>query len=111
MKGEKPAKRKFKRYPIGYFHIDISELRTGEGKIHLFVAIDRTSKFAFVQLARKAGKMAAVQSLRDLVEAVPYQIHTVLTDNGMQLTLCAQDIHDFGVNFFGLSALHSKLEA
>ncbi len=42
--GDKP-KQKFKRYPIGYFHIDIAELRTGEGKIHLFVATDRTSKF------------------------------------------------------------------
>jgi hypothetical protein len=29
----------------------------------------------------KAGKMAAAQFLRDLVEAVPYAIHTVLTDN------------------------------
>lgn len=25
--GDKPARRKFKRYPIGYFHIDIAELR------------------------------------------------------------------------------------
>jgi hypothetical protein len=37
------AKRKFKAYPIGYFHIDIAELRTAEGKLYLFVAIDRTS--------------------------------------------------------------------
>lgn len=26
--GDKPVKRKFKRYPIGFFHIDIAELRT-----------------------------------------------------------------------------------
>src|SRR5210317_22510 len=45
VEGHKP-KKTFKRYPIGYFHIDIAELRTGEGKIRLFVAIDRTSKFA-----------------------------------------------------------------
>src|SRR5438067_10266013 len=38
------AKRKFKAYPIGYFHIDIAELCTAEGKLYLFVAIDRTSK-------------------------------------------------------------------
>ena len=36
-------KKKFKRYPIGYFHIDIAEVRTGEGKIWLFVAIDSPS--------------------------------------------------------------------
>src|SRR5262249_15407904 len=43
-------KKAFKRYPIGYFHIDIAEVRTEEGKLHLFVAIDRTSKFSFAQL-------------------------------------------------------------
>jgi len=35
-----------KAYPIGYFHLDIAEVRTEEGKLCLFVAIDRTSKFA-----------------------------------------------------------------
>jgi len=28
MEGDKPKRQKFKRYPIGYFHIDIAELRT-----------------------------------------------------------------------------------
>ena len=51
--GDKPDKRKFKPYPIGYFHIDIAEVRTEAGKLHLFVAIDRTSKFAFVELHEK----------------------------------------------------------
>ena len=51
---EGPAKQKFKAYPIGYFHIDIAELRTEEGKLHLYVGIDRTSKFAFVQFHDKA---------------------------------------------------------
>src|ERR1700687_1623203 len=50
VEGDKPAKKKFKAYPIGFFHIDIAEVRTEEGKLYLFVAIDRTSKFAFVQL-------------------------------------------------------------
>ena len=53
VEGSKPAKKKFKTYPIGYFPIDIAEARTEEGKLHLFVAIDRTSKFAFVKLMRK----------------------------------------------------------
>ncbi len=66
-------------------------MRTEEGKLCLFVAIDRTSKFAFVKLAEKAGKMAAAQFLRDLIGAVPYRIHTVLTDNGVQFTNRASD--------------------
>ena len=33
--GEKAAKKPFKRYPIGYFHIDIAEVRTEEGKLRI----------------------------------------------------------------------------
>jgi hypothetical protein len=47
--GDKPQRSRFKRYPIGFFHIDIAEVRTEQGKLHLFVAIDRTSKYAFVE--------------------------------------------------------------
>ena len=54
VEGDKPAKKKFKAYPIGYFHIDIAEVRTEQGKLYMFVAIDRTSKFAFVELHEKA---------------------------------------------------------
>ena len=84
--GSKPSKKKFKAYPIGYFHIDIAELQTAEGKLYLYVAIDRTSKFAFVQLARKTGRTSAAAFLEALIAAVPYKIHTVLTDNGIQFT-------------------------
>lgn len=84
VEGDKPAKKKFKSYPIGYFHIDIAEVQTAEGKLYLFVAIDRTSKFAFVQLVKKANRVTASAFLVALIEAVPYKIHTVLTDNGIQ---------------------------
>jgi transposase InsO family protein len=93
--GDKEPKRKFKAYPIGYFHIDIAEVQTAEGKLRLFVAIDRTSKFAFVELHRQAGKMIAAQFLRNLVAAVPYAIHTVLTDNGIQFTNMAHHKYAF----------------
>jgi transposase InsO family protein len=82
--GDKPAKKKFKSYPIGFFHIDIAEVRTAEGKLCLFVAIDRTSTFAFVQLVEKANRVTASAFLVALIAAVPYKIHTVLTDNGIQ---------------------------
>lgn len=84
VEGDKPAKKRFKRYPIGFFHIDIAEVRTAEGKLYLFVAIDRTSKFAFAQLVERANTKTASAFLHALVEAVPYRIHTVLTDNGIQ---------------------------
>ncbi|MBY3102865.1 IS481 family transposase [Rhizobium laguerreae] len=82
--GDKPAKKKFKAYPIGYFHIDIAQVQTAEGKLQLFVAIDRTSKFAFAHLEESANIHTAAAFLKALVKAVPYKIHTVLTDNGIQ---------------------------
>jgi transposase InsO family protein len=84
MEGDKPKRQKFKRYPIGYFHIDIAELRTNEGKLYLFVAIDRTSKFAVAQLVDKANRKTAWEFLETVLEAVPYKVHTILTDNGIQ---------------------------
>ena len=73
MEGDKPKRSKFKRYPIGYLHIDIAELRTQKGKLWMFVAIDRTSKFAFARLVPKAGKMAAAAFLSEVIEALPYR--------------------------------------
>lgn len=39
--------KKFKVYPIGYFHVDIAEVQTEEGKLYLFVAIDREGSIIF----------------------------------------------------------------
>jgi transposase InsO family protein len=86
VEGEKPGQRKFKAYPIGYFHIDIAEVRTAEGRLYLFVAIDRTSKFAFTELHEKATTRIAADFLHALIKAVPYRVHTVLTDNGTHFT-------------------------
>lgn len=57
--GEKPKKKCFKSYPIGYFHIDIAELH------------------------QKATRMVTRDFLSYLIATVPYVIHTVLTDNGI----------------------------
>src|SRR3954462_2579863 len=84
--GDKPAKERFKPYPSGYFHIDIAEVRTEQGKLYLVVAIDRTSKFAVAELHEKATRRIAGDFLRHLIAAVPDRVHTVLTDNGTHFT-------------------------
>jgi len=63
VEGSRKPKKKFRCYPIGYFHIDLAEVRTAEGKLYLFVAIDRTSKFAFVELVERADMRAAAAFL------------------------------------------------
>ena len=94
LKAEAEPRKKFKSYPIGYFHVDIAEVRTEEGKLHMFVAVDRTSKFAFARLEKTANRKTATAFLEALIEAVPYTIHTVLTDNGVQF--CYQPSHRNG---------------
>jgi transposase-like protein len=76
----KAEKERFKSDPIGYFHLDICEVRCEEGKLFLYVAIDRTSKFADAELHPEATRPVATQVLANLIGTVPYRIHTVLTD-------------------------------
>jgi transposase-like protein len=66
LEGDKPKRKKFDSYPIGFFHIDLAEVRTAEGRLYLFVAIDRTSKFAFVELVERADMRAASSFLEAL---------------------------------------------
>ena len=53
-------------------------------KFYLSVGIDRTTKFAVTQLVEKADRKTAWEFLQFMLEAVPYQVHTILTDNGIQ---------------------------
>ena len=95
MADEKAGKKQFKAYPIGYFHLDSAEVRTAEGKLSWFVAIDRTCKFAYAELHGDANKLVAAQFLRNLLAAIPDNIHTVLTDHGMQFTNRRRDRYAF----------------
>ena len=76
-------RKRFKTYEIGYVHIDSCELRHADGKLVLFLAIDRVSKFTYVEFHNSAGKMEGSAFLSNAVQVFPYKIHTVLTDNGM----------------------------
>lgn len=80
------SKKKFKDYPIGYLHVDFAELQTEEGKQYLFVAIDRTSKVAFADLQAHATQATATAFLDRVLAKLPYKVHIVLTDNGVQFT-------------------------
>ena len=85
--GDNPAKKKFAKYAIGYFHVDIAEVCTQQGRLYLFVAIDRTSKFAFAELHPNQTRDRACQFLRRLITIVPYRIHTILTDKASSLPI------------------------
>src|ERR671913_482207 len=81
---EKASKRKrFAETRIGYVHVDVCELRLAQGKLFLFLAIDRVSKFVHVAFFDANTELNGAAFLRQVVAAFPYGIHTVLTDNGM----------------------------
>ena len=97
---------KFAPTEIGYVHIDIAELRLAEGKLNMFLAIDRVSKFTYVEFRDDMGKMNGADFLRGVIKAFPYKIHTVLTDNGMAFADLPKNrnkpIHAFlGMHIFG----------
>ena len=95
-------RKRFKTYEIGYVHIDSAELRHADGTLIMFLAIDRVSKFTYVEFRDNAGKMNGADFLRNVVAAFPYQIHTLLTDNGMAFADLPKNRH--GPNFQALGA-------
>lgn len=84
---EKNVKKEFKQYQLGYFHIDITEILLDKNnKYYLFVAIDRTSKYAYLELYRQQTKENSCLFLSNLIKDCPYKINQILTDNGAQFT-------------------------
>lgn len=61
-------RKRFKTYEIGYVHIDSCELRHADGKLVMFLAIDRVSKFTYVEFHDSAGRMEGSAFLRNVVE-------------------------------------------
>jgi transposase InsO family protein len=81
--GSASKRGRFAETTIGYVHIDVCELRLAQGKLFLFLAIDRVSKFVHVAFFDANTKLNGAAFLRQVVAAFPYRLHTVLTDNGM----------------------------
>ena len=59
-------------------------MQTEDGKPDVFVAVDRTAKFAYAALPPRARRMFAKDFLDKPTTAVPDKIHAVLTDNGIR---------------------------
>ena len=86
LKKEKKEHKPFKKYEPGYIHIDITEIHSQEGKLYLFVAIDRTTKYCFVRLYKNQSKKESLSFLEELKLSFPCEIKIILTDNGLQFT-------------------------
>ncbi len=55
------------------------------------MGIKTSSKFAYAELHLNQTRDMACRFLRHLISVVPYRLHTILTDNGIQFTNHAKD--------------------
>jgi len=92
---------RFAEAGIGYVHVDHCEIRSAEGELHLFPAIDRVSKFAYVELHPAADSMVGGDFMRGAAAAFPHRIHAALTDNGVAFANCASTRWDTKAAPFG----------
>ncbi|GAB4073407.1 hypothetical protein GCM10028812_53750 [Ancylobacter sonchi] len=82
-KADREKPKRFKAYEISYFHIDKAELRYEGGKAHLFVAVYQSSKLAFARTTGRRLGSSRRTSSRPVLMAIPYKVHTALTDTGV----------------------------
>lgn len=73
--------------PAGFIHIDLKHLSRIDGKpAYAFVAIDRATRFVYLEIhGQRDGKTAAAFLARFL-KAFPLTVHTILSDNGSEWT-------------------------
>lgn len=83
---EKTKRSKFKEYPIGFVHIDITEVRIDKQKRYIFVAIDRATKYIYAEIYDRMTQENSCIFLRNLIKNCPFKIDKILTDNGAQFT-------------------------
>lgn len=88
--------KKFKKYGIGFLHIDfIFSKRIGGKRYYVFTCIDRVSKLAYVKLSNSRKALVAVEFLEEVVDYYPYKINYILTDNGSEFTDTTNRKHPF----------------
>ena len=84
-----PQKKTFKDYKPGFIHIDVKYLpkMVDEPKRrYLFAAIDRATRWVYVELLDDKSAASAKGFLERLVNHAPMAIQKVLTDNGKEFT-------------------------
>jgi transposase InsO family protein len=87
--GEQPRYKTFKDYEPGFVHIDVKHLPQMPGETggrYLFVAIDRASRWVYLEVHTTKEAQVAARFLEHLIDKAPFRITKVLTDNGKEFT-------------------------
>ena len=96
--GDAP-KKTFKDYVPGYLHVDVKYLpKLPDQAAHgyLFVAIDRATRWVYLEVKPDKSAASAAAFLEAVVAAAPFKIEKLLTDNGKEFTdrFCATGERD-----------------
>lgn len=82
-KGERGV---FKDYEPGYLHMDTTEVRVEKKRFYVYAAVDRATRYAYVEVRKRKTMNTSTEVLRNVVERYPFKITTILTDNGIEFT-------------------------
>lgn len=73
--------------PAGFIHLDVKYLPPLRGKrAYAYVAIDRATRFVYVEILYDRRGETAAAFLRRFLESFSIEVHTVLSDNGSEWT-------------------------
>ena len=81
--------RGFKDYEPGFVHVDVKYLPQMPGeraRSYLFAAIDRATRWVYVEILPDKTAASASGFLERLLQAAPFRLTKVLTDNGKEFT-------------------------
>jgi len=83
---ENATRKAFKTYEPGFLHIDTAQINLGKDKFYLFVAIDRATRYVYLELHDNKRMETATAFLENTLALYPFKIEKILTDNGMEFS-------------------------
>ncbi|CAA9892244.1 transposase (fragment) [Candidatus Methylobacter favarea] len=83
---EKTAARTFKAYEPGFLHLDSAQINLGKDKGYLCVALDRATRYVYLELHDNKRMEAAAEFLKQTLAHYPFKIEKLLTDNGIEFS-------------------------
>jgi transposase-like protein len=84
---DRPPVGAFEQTGVGFIHIDLKYLPALRRiKSYAYVAIDRATRYVYLEIHRKRDAETAAAFLRRFIADFPQPVHTILTDNGSEFT-------------------------
>ncbi len=80
--------RKFRKYAIGYLHLDTLWIPkiADKKRRYVYTAIDRVSKLAYISFSDNKTRETSKMFLQNVITFYPYAINYILTDNGIEFS-------------------------